>query len=100
MTQYFDRLEHMRKDNDNGLPSRFRFLIQDVLDLRKRRWRVSENQKTDGPKLLSQVHMDHAMSQGGKGGGRRGGKINPADIGPQSMRGIRDGNTRSAPQQQ
>ena len=78
MSQYFDRMKMMTEKGDNPLPSRLTFMIKDVLDLRRNRWRVKESQKQDGPKTLDQVHRDHALKtqqQGGKGGkGDRGGK--------------------------
>merc|ERR1740130_160620 len=79
MSQYFDRMKMMTEKGDNPLPSRLTFMIKDVLDLRRNRWRVKESQKQDGPKTLDQVHRDHAQKtqqQGGGGGkgGNRGGK--------------------------
>eukprot|EP00656_Telonema_subtile_P019619 TRINITY_DN2084_c0_g1_i3.p1 TRINITY_DN2084_c0_g1~~TRINITY_DN2084_c0_g1_i3.p1 ORF type:complete len:1274 (-),score=475.67 TRINITY_DN2084_c0_g1_i3:56-3877(-) len=101
MSQYFSRLQLMRTSEENELPSRLRFLIQDVLDLRRSRWRVRDAQKQDGPKTLNQVHVDHAKSAGSQGGGKgsRGGKGGGKgggggqDVGPPSMRGVREGNS-------
>jgi hypothetical protein len=42
MSQYFDRMKMMTEKGDNPLPSRLTFMIKDVLDLRKARWRVTE----------------------------------------------------------
>ena len=72
MSQYLDRMRTMTEKGDSPLQSRLTFMIKDVLDLRRNRWRVKESQKQERPKTFDQVHRDHAQKTQQQGGG--GGK--------------------------
>ena len=52
MSQYLDRMRTMTEKGDSPLQSRLTFMIKDVLDLRRNRWRVKESQKQERPKTL------------------------------------------------
>lgn len=54
MQAYIDRMQVLR--HSKKLSSRIRFMIQDVLDLREKRWLQNEADK--GPKTISEIHAD------------------------------------------
>ncbi|KAG9235283.1 putative eukaryotic translation initiation factor 4 gamma [Amylocarpus encephaloides] len=78
MNVYFTRIQAMIDTPD--LPSRLRFMLMDVVDLRKKRWASKENNK--GPKTLDEVRVEAEAAaaqkaaenargpRGGGGGGR------------------------------
>ena len=85
LSAYFDRMKRLTENTT--LESRIRFMVQDVLDLKERRWQP--RQKVEGPKKISEVHQDAARQQqqqeqrdrdefkrggGGGGGGGYGGR--------------------------
>uniref|UniRef100_H2Z560 W2 domain-containing protein n=1 Tax=Ciona savignyi TaxID=51511 RepID=H2Z560_CIOSA len=59
MDQYFDRLELVRKRRAD-LPSRIRFMIQDVLELRAAKWMPRQILRNVGPKTLGQIRSEVA----------------------------------------
>ena len=59
MDAYFRRVEMLSKNPK--LPSRLRFMLQDVMDLRQNRWRA--RRPTDGPKTIQEVHKDAIMER-------------------------------------
>ena len=59
MDQYFERLE--RATENESLPIRIRFLVQDIIDLRRNKWyfrRVGKG--PEGPRTIQQVREDAA----------------------------------------
>ncbi|TVY49882.1 Eukaryotic translation initiation factor 4 gamma [Lachnellula occidentalis] len=84
MDVYFSRIEALVVTPD--LPSRLRFMLMDIVDLRKKRWQSKEQNK--GPKTLEEVRAEAeaAAAQkaaenargprgGGGGGGGGGGRM-------------------------
>ncbi|XP_061654535.1 eukaryotic translation initiation factor 4 gamma 1a isoform X11 [Phyllopteryx taeniolatus] len=86
MDQYFNQMEKIIKEKKTS--SRIRFMLQDVLDLRKCNWVPRRGDQ--GPKTIDQIHKDAEMEEhreqikvqqqlmskkdtGGGGGGRMGG---------------------------
>lgn len=59
MDAYFGRLQRLREGS--VLDSRIRFMIQDLLDLRRSRW--VPRQKKEGPKSIAAVHAEAAQQQ-------------------------------------
>lgn len=53
MEQYFNRMQILAKNQD--LPSRIRFMLQDVIELRKDRWVPRKATNTEGPMPITQV---------------------------------------------
>ena len=51
---YFDRMTKM--SNNQGLPSRLRFMLKDLIDLRRNGWK--QRKKVEGPKKIEEVHRD------------------------------------------
>jgi translation initiation factor 4G len=51
---YFERMEELQKTP--GLPSRLRFMLMDVADLRRAHW--VDKKKDKGPKTLAEIHED------------------------------------------
>lgn len=51
---YFERMEEIQKTP--GLPSRLRFMLMDVADLRKAHW--VDKKKDKGPKTLAEIHEE------------------------------------------
>lgn len=51
---YFDRMT--RFSNNQKLSSRIRFMLKDVIDLRRNGWQ--ERRKVEGPKKIEEVHRD------------------------------------------
>jgi len=83
MEVYFRRIEML--SSSDKLDMRHRFMLKDLLDLRRSGWR--ERRKSEGPKKISDIHKDASkdarmkrtdstMSRGksGPGGGGRGGR--------------------------
>ena len=77
MTVYFDRINSIIANPD--LNSRLRFMLMDVVDLRRKGWHSKEDNK--GPKTIEQIHaeaaaaaqhaeMQRLASQANRGGGR------------------------------
>jgi len=54
MDVYFGRIQSMVDTPD--LPSRLRFMLMDIIDLRKKRWASKDNNK--GPKTLDEVRVE------------------------------------------
>ncbi|XP_053738873.1 eukaryotic translation initiation factor 4 gamma 1-like isoform X2 [Synchiropus splendidus] len=83
MDQYFNQMDKIIKERKTS--SRIRFMLQDVLDLRKSNW--VPRRADQGPKTIDQIHKEAEMeehreqikvqqamlSRGGGGGGERGG---------------------------
>lgn len=61
---YFDRM--MKLSNDQKLSSRLRFLLKDVIDLRKNGWQ--QRRKVEGPKKIEEVHRDAVQERQAQGG--------------------------------
>ena len=87
MDVYFERLKIL--SNNMNLSSRVRFMLKDVIDLRRNRWQV--RRKVDGPKKIEEVHRDavqerQAQAQVGRMGRGMGNsqsaRRNPMDFGP------------------
>ncbi|XP_028282693.1 eukaryotic translation initiation factor 4 gamma 1a isoform X2 [Parambassis ranga] len=89
MDQYFNQMDKIIKERKTS--SRIRFMLQDVLDLRKNNWVPRRGDQ--GPKTIDQIHKDAEMEEhreqikvqqqlmskkesgGGGGGGRMGGNM-------------------------
>ncbi|ORX55356.1 hypothetical protein BCR36DRAFT_281579 [Piromyces finnis] len=54
MNLYFDKIEELSKRKT--IPSRIRFMLQDVYELRKDDWK--SRTVTQGPKTIAQIHQD------------------------------------------
>merc|ERR1719225_400603 len=103
---YFGKMEGLVKDKK--VPARVRFLIQDVIDLRKSNW-IPRREKA-GPKTLDQIHkevekektqqqlMDIKVPAGSGGGGGGVGGNRGGDGGNRNKRASRD--NRNQPQGQ
>jgi len=92
MDVYFERLKI--SSNNTNLSSRVRFMLKDVIDLRRNRWQV--RRKVDGPKKIEAVHKDavqerQAQAQAGRMGRGMGNnqsaRSNPMDFGPSGING-------------
>ncbi|MCD7460895.1 hypothetical protein HAX54_044697 [Datura stramonium] len=86
MDAYFDMMTIMANNTD--LSSRVRFMLMDIIDLRKNKWQ--QRRKVEGPKKIEEVRRDAVqerraqVSRSGRGSStvsssRRG---QPADLGP------------------
>lgn len=62
MNQYFERMQTIATNFD--LPSRIRFMLQDVLELRQNRWVPRRILSDHGPKTIQQVRDDAARDFG------------------------------------
>lgn len=62
MDAYFERIKNIIDIPE--LPSRLRFMLMDVIDLRRRNWVSNEDNK--GPKTLEEVRQDVAAQQAAK----------------------------------
>ncbi|XP_054718827.1 eukaryotic translation initiation factor 4 gamma 2-like isoform X2 [Uloborus diversus] len=62
MNQYFERMQTFACNFD--LPSRIRFMLQDVLELRQNRWVPRRILSEHGPKTIQQVRDDAARDFG------------------------------------
>ena len=51
---YFDRMTKM--SNNQGLPSRLRFMLKDLIDPRRKGWK--RRRKFEGPMKMEEVHQD------------------------------------------
>jgi translation initiation factor 4G len=58
MDQYFDRIKMLADHPD--LPSRIRFMLQDVVELRSNQWRPRRIQREVAPKTIQEVHAEAA----------------------------------------
>lgn len=56
---YFERVEKIM--NMDGLPSRLKFMLLDLIDLRKMNWH--DKQADKGPKTIQQIHAEAAAAQ-------------------------------------
>ena len=54
MDVYFQRIQSMIDTPE--LPSRLRFMLMDIIDLRKKRWASKDNNK--GPKTLDEIRVE------------------------------------------
>ncbi|GAB4862004.1 hypothetical protein Ancab_037258 [Ancistrocladus abbreviatus] len=59
MDYYFDMMAKL--SNDMKLSSRVRFMLKDVIDLRKNKWQ--QRRKIEGPKKIDEVHRDAAQER-------------------------------------
>ncbi|GAB7350634.1 hypothetical protein MBLNU459_g1197t1 [Dothideomycetes sp. NU459] len=77
---YYDRVQNIM-ENHKDMPSRSRFMLMDIVDLRKGGWKSKDADK--GPKTIEQIHAEAEAAQaaaelerqkntgrGGGGGGR------------------------------
>ena len=83
MEAYFRRMDLL--SNNTKLPSRIRFMLQDVMDLRQNMWQT--RRKAEGPKKIEEVHKEAMMEQVEKarGAGRDNRNIRrdfPRQLGP------------------
>lgn len=60
LTQYFERIDTVILKNDT-LPSRPRFMVMDLVDLRKNNWVGKDKDK--GPKTIEEIHQEAAAAQ-------------------------------------
>jgi len=58
MDQYFDRIQALISNPD--MPTRIRFLLQDVVELRNNNWKPRKLTTPDGPRTIQQVREDAA----------------------------------------
>jgi len=56
MDQYFDRMDTLSKSEE--LPSRIRFMLQDVIDLRAMGWQPRRFQADNGPRSVTQMRWE------------------------------------------
>lgn len=56
MDQYFDRMETLSKSHE--LPSRIRFMLQDVIELRYQNWQPRRMLVENGPRSVSQMRWE------------------------------------------
>lgn len=104
MDVYFERLELLTKADT--LTSRIKFMVMDVMDLRKNKWVGKETNK--GPKTIAEIHEDAAKAaaaaqrqsahRGGGGGGGGRFDMGAGDVRGQFGGGSRRGDTRGANQ--
>lgn len=59
LSVYFERVEKIM--NMEGLPSRLKFMLLDLIDLRKANWH--DKQADKGPKTIQQIHAEAAAAQ-------------------------------------
>ncbi|KAF3848144.1 hypothetical protein F7725_021172 [Dissostichus mawsoni] len=59
MDQYFNQMENIIKDRTTS--SRIRFMLQDVLDLRRSSWVPRRGEQ--GPKTIEQIHKDAKLEE-------------------------------------
>lgn len=62
MNQYFERMQIFASNSE--LPSRIRFMLQDVLELRANRWVPRRVLADNGPKTIQQVREEAARDYG------------------------------------
>uniref|UniRef100_A0A5B6Z427 Eukaryotic translation initiation factor 4G n=1 Tax=Davidia involucrata TaxID=16924 RepID=A0A5B6Z427_DAVIN len=88
MDAYFERIANL--SNNMKLSSRVRFMLKDVIDLRKSKWQ--QRRKVEGPKKIEELHRDVAQErQAHNGRLARGSSIGsssrrgqPLDFGPRA----------------
>lgn len=56
---YFERIQKIM--NYEGLPSRLKFMLLDIVDLRKAGWKSKDANK--GPKTIAEIHQEAAAAQ-------------------------------------
>ncbi|RDX78681.1 Eukaryotic translation initiation factor 4G [Mucuna pruriens] len=84
MDAYFERKKSL--SNNMNLSSRVRFMLKDVIDLRKNKWQ--QRRKVEGPKKIEEVHRDASqerLAQAGRlsrGPGNNPARRTPMDFGP------------------
>ncbi|XP_014523092.1 eukaryotic translation initiation factor 4G isoform X2 [Vigna radiata var. radiata] len=84
MDAYFEMMRSL--SNNMNLSSRVRFMLKDVIDLRKNKWQ--QRRKVEGPKKIEEVHRDASqerMAQAGRlgrGPGNNPPRRMPMDFGP------------------
>ncbi|KAH8548386.1 armadillo-type protein [Umbelopsis sp. PMI_123] len=61
MDIYFERIKELQ--SNNKLSSRIRFMIQDVIDLRKSKWTLRQGQGPSGPATIAQIHEEAAKAK-------------------------------------
>ncbi|KAF2133426.1 hypothetical protein P153DRAFT_156723 [Dothidotthia symphoricarpi CBS 119687] len=59
INMYFERVEKVM--NMDGLPSRLRFMLLDIVDLRRAGWKSKNDQK--GPKTIAEIHQEAVVAQ-------------------------------------
>lgn len=62
MDQYFERMEKFSQNQE--LPSRIRFMLQDVLELRNNKWVPRRIQREQNPKTIVQIRAEAAKDFG------------------------------------
>ena len=62
MDQYFERMYLLKSSGD--LPSRIRFMLQDVIELRAAHWVPRKAAQTEGPRTIQQVREEAARDLG------------------------------------
>ncbi|TPX33893.1 hypothetical protein SmJEL517_g03316 [Synchytrium microbalum] len=100
MDTYFTQLKKLV--NDNRLSSRIRFMVQDIIDMRKAGWQA--RQQSTGPKTLAEIREDakrkeeeaeqeriRNQSRGGGGGRQGSGSRNMPSMSDQMGRSSRGG---------
>ncbi|XP_076449980.1 eukaryotic translation initiation factor 4 gamma 2-like [Babylonia areolata] len=63
MKQYFNRIEVFASNEE--LPSRIRFMLQDVMELRDNGWKPRRVATENGPKTITAIRREASDSQGG-----------------------------------
>lgn len=61
LNDLFDTMEEIVSRKDGSISSRVRFMLQDVIDLRKNRW-IARRQE-NAPKTIDQITKDHENEQ-------------------------------------
>ncbi|KAL5007496.1 hypothetical protein ScPMuIL_016302 [Solemya velum] len=62
MNQYFERVSYLADRNE--MPSRIRFMLQDVMELRANRWNPRRASSEIGPRTITQIRQDAAEEIG------------------------------------
>ncbi|XP_041366802.1 eukaryotic translation initiation factor 4 gamma 2-like [Gigantopelta aegis] len=70
MDKYFERIELFGKNAH--LPSRIRFMLQDVVDLRAGKWNPRRGRQENGPRTIIQIRQEAASELGGYTSGNHG----------------------------
>ncbi|KAJ4305049.1 hypothetical protein N0V90_000579 [Kalmusia sp. IMI 367209] len=76
LSVYFERVEKIM--NMEGLPSRLKFMLLDLVDIRKANWH--DKQADKGPKTIQQIHAEAAAAQQAaaqQAASQRGGRLPP-----------------------
>ncbi|KIY68094.1 hypothetical protein CYLTODRAFT_421949 [Cylindrobasidium torrendii FP15055 ss-10] len=103
MDVYFSRMKELCKSNN--VNSRMQFMLQDILELRERRW-IPRNLAVVAPTTIAAVHEQAAKDKDkesqlrtmsmSRGGSRRGGERTESIIGPDGW-AVAGGSMRGAP---